>query len=50
MNAGPWKDQAEFKAWWREHGRAYRRLSVDDPREWERIACIIEAFQREHSR
>ena len=50
MNAGPWKGRAELDAWWRERGRAYRRLSVDDPGEWERIACIIEEFQRSHAR
>ena len=48
MIAGPWKAREEFEAWWREHGRAYRRLSVDDPGEYERIVQVIEKFNAEH--
>jgi len=40
-----WKTREDFEAWWREHGRDYRALSVSDPKEWERGAKLIEAFQ-----
>jgi hypothetical protein len=46
MTAGPWKDRAEFDAWWRQNVIAFNRLSVTDPREWERIAKQVEQFQR----
>lgn len=44
MNAGPWKDRAEWEAWWRANVIAFNRLAVTDPREWERIAQAIEKF------
>jgi hypothetical protein len=46
MTAGPWKDRAAFDAWWRQNVIAFNRLSVTDPREWERIAKQVEQFQR----
>lgn len=48
MTAGPWKDRAEFEAWWRENVTEFNRLSVDDPEEWERVAKLVEQFQREN--
>lgn len=46
MTAGPWSSRAEFEAWWRQNVIAFNRLSVTDPREWERIAKAVEEFQR----
>lgn len=40
-----WKSRDEFEVWWFKHGREFRALSVKDPKEWERIAQKIEAFQ-----
>lgn len=42
---GHWRNRAEFEAWWRENVIAFNRLSVTDPREWERIAQAIEAMR-----
>lgn len=44
MTPGPWKDRAEWEAWWKANVIAFNRLSVTDPREWERIAQAIEKF------
>lgn len=48
MNAGPWKDRAEFEAWWRANVTELNRLSVTDPVEWERVAKAVEKFQKEN--
>ena len=48
MIAGPWKDRAEFDAWWRDNVIALNRLSVTDPREYGRIVQIIEKFNADH--
>jgi hypothetical protein len=48
MIAGPWKDRAEFEAWWQANVIALNRLSVTDPREYERVAQAIEKFNAEH--
>lgn len=50
MIAGPWKDRAEFDAWWAAHVIELNRLSVDDPREFERIVQVIEKFNAENPR
>lgn len=50
MNAGPWKDRADFERWWAANVIAFNRLSVTDPREWERIAQVIEKFNKENPR
>lgn len=50
MTIPAWTSRAEFEAWWREHGRAFRLLSVSDPEEWERIARKIEAFNARNPR
>jgi len=44
MIAGPWKDRAEFEAWWAANVIAFNRLAVADPRAWERVAQAIEMF------
>lgn len=52
MNVPDWKTRDEFEAWWRAHGREFRRLAVKTPPrgsevtdpEWLRIAAKIEAF------
>ena len=44
--AGPWKDRAEFNAWWMRNSMAHNRLAVTDPAEWERITQAIEKFNR----
>jgi len=50
MIAGPWKDRAEFEIWWAANVIAVNRLSVDDPREYERVCRLIEQFNLEHPR
>lgn len=45
MIAGPWASRADFEKWWAANVVAFNRLSVTDPREWERVARVIEAFQ-----
>lgn len=50
MIAGPWKDRADFERWWAAYVVAFNRLSVTDPREWERIAQVIEKFNQENKR
>lgn len=44
--AGPWKDREDWERWWRQNVIAFNRLAVTDPAEWERIAKVIEEFQR----
>lgn len=44
MNAGPWKDRAEWLRWWAANVIAFNRLAVTDPAAWERIAQAIEKF------
>lgn len=44
MTVPTWTSRADFEAWWKEHGREFRRLVVTDPEEHERIAREIEAF------
>jgi hypothetical protein len=48
MTVGPWKDRAAFEKWWRENVTEFNRLSVTDPDEWERVAKLVEKFQREN--
>jgi type II secretory pathway component PulC len=48
MIAGPWKDRAEFETWWTGNVIALNRLSVTDPREYERVVQVIEKFNAEH--
>lgn len=48
MTAGPWKDRAEFEAWWRVNVRALNRLSVTDYEEWLRVSAKVKEFQREN--
>jgi hypothetical protein len=48
MTAGPWPSRAAFESWWQENVRAFNRLAVTDPEEWERIAQAVEDFQRKH--
>lgn len=48
MIAGPWKDRAEFEAWWMKNSRAVNRLSVTDREEYERVASAIEDFNTRH--
>ncbi len=48
MTPGPWKDRATFEIWWRQNVIAFNRLSVTDPREWERVAKAIEKFNQEN--
>ncbi|MFY8105627.1 MAG: hypothetical protein ACOVKO_01835 [Elstera sp.] len=50
MTAGPWKDREEWEVWWKANVIAFNRLSVTDPREWERIAQVIEKFNQENRR
>lgn len=50
MTPGPWKDRADFERWWAANVIAFNRLSVTDPREWERIAQVIEKFNKENPR
>jgi len=50
MIAGPWSSRDEFEEWWDRNGMAHNRLAVTDPKEWERVAKIIETFQRENPR
>jgi len=50
MNAGPWKDRADFEAWWRQNVIAFNRLAVTDLAEWERVAQAIEKFHKENKR
>lgn len=45
VTAGPWKDRAEFEAWWKANVVAFNRLSVTNPPEWQRIARAVEEFQ-----
>jgi len=54
MTYGPWLSPAEFEAWWKSHGREFRRLSVSTaPEDYETItspewlegAAAIERFQ-----
>lgn len=42
----PWRNRAEWNAWWDANGMAHNRLAVTDPAEWERIAQAIETFHR----
>lgn len=46
MIAGPWTDRAAFETWWTLNVRALNRLSVADPREYERVCQAIEEFNR----
>ena len=46
MTPGPWRNRAEFEAWWHQNVIAFNRLAVTDPAEWERIAQAIETFHR----
>lgn len=48
MTAGPWKDRAEFEEWWHENVTAFNRLSTADPAEWERVAKLVEKFQKDN--
>lgn len=48
MTAGPWPDRPAFEAWWRANVRAFNKLAVTDPEEWERVAAAVETFQREN--
>lgn len=41
----PWRDRAEFEAWWKANVIAFNRLSVTDPPDWQRIAKAVEEFQ-----
>lgn len=50
MIAGPWKDRAEFDRWWAANVIALNRLSVTDPREYERVVQAIEKFNAENPR
>jgi hypothetical protein len=50
MIAGPWPTLAAFESWWLANVVAFNRLSVTDPREWERVAAKVEAFQVENQR
>lgn len=50
MIAGPWKDRAEFDRWWAANVIALNRLSVTDPREYERVCQAIEKFNAENPR
>lgn len=50
MTAGPWKDRAEFDVWWRTNVIALNRLSVTDPREYERVVQVIDKFNAENPR
>ena len=50
MNAGPWTSHAEFDRWWAANVIALNRLSVSDPREYERICQVIEKFNAQHPR
>lgn len=48
MIAGPWANREEFETWWRANVIALNRLSVTDPREYQRVAAAIEKFNAEH--
>lgn len=48
MIAGPWKNRAEFDVWWAANVIALNRLSVDDPREYDRVCRAIEKFNDQH--
>lgn len=48
MIAGPWPARADFERWWRENVTEFNRLSVTDPKEWSRVASLVEKFQREN--
>lgn len=50
MTAGPWSSRADFEAWWRANVVALNRLSVTDPREYERVVQAIEKFNAENPR
>jgi len=41
---------AEFEIWWAANVIAVNRLSVDDPREYERVVQAIEKFNAENPR
>lgn len=47
LTPGPWRNRAEFEAWWMRNSMAHNRLAVTDPAEWERIAKAIEKFREE---
>lgn len=42
---GPWKSVVDFESWWRANVRAFNKLAVTDPEEWERGAKAVEKFQ-----
>lgn len=44
-----WATMAEFEEWWKANVIAFNRLSITDPREWERVARAIEAFQAKYN-
>lgn len=46
LKAGPWATRAKFEVWWSENVTEFNRLSVTDPKEWERVAKAVEEFQR----
>lgn len=50
MIAGPWSTREEFETWWRANVIALNRLSVSDPREYERVVRVIEKFNAQHPR
>lgn len=48
MTTPQWNSREEFSEWWRANVIALNRLSVADPREYERIVQVIEKFNAEH--
>ncbi len=48
MTVPAWKSRAEFEAWWKANVIEFNRMSVTDPRGWERVAQKVEAFQIKH--
>lgn len=50
MTIPEWQSRKEWEIWWAAHVVAFNRLSVSDPREWERVAKAIEKFNQENPR
>lgn len=48
MIAGPWPDREAFERWWAANVVELNKLSVTDPREYQRVAQAIEKFNAEH--
>jgi len=43
-----WADRADFESWWLANVVAFNRLSVADPKKWQRQASAVEAFQQKN--